>query len=68
MAYGVLEDRFTKGMKRKEAVSLAVRAVRAAMKRDAGSGEGVHVVIITKDEYFEVPEDQLPKANAAATA
>jgi len=68
MAYGVLEDRFTKGLKRKEAVSLAVRAVRAAMKRDAGSGEGVHVVIITKDEYFEVPEDQLPKNNAAATA
>jgi proteasome beta subunit len=68
MAYGVLEDRFTKGMKRKDAVSLAVRAVRAAMKRDAGSGEGVHVVIITKDEYFEVPEDQLPKNNAAATA
>jgi proteasome beta subunit len=55
-------------LKRKEAVSLAVRAVRAAMKRDAGSGEGVHVVIITKDEYFEVPEDQLPKNNAAATA
>ena len=68
MAYGVLEDRFTKGMKRKDAISLAVRAVRAAMKRDAGSGEGVHVVVITKDEYFEVPEDQLPKNSAAATA
>jgi len=25
-------------------------------------------VVITKDEYFEVPEDQLPKNSAAATA
>jgi len=24
--------------------------------------------VITKDEYFEVPEDQLPKNSAAATA
>jgi proteasome beta subunit len=57
MAFGVLEDRFMKDMNEDEAVSLAVRAVRSAMKRDAGSGEGIHVVVITQDAYREI-EDQ----------
>jgi proteasome beta subunit len=59
MAYGVLEDRYRKGMKKDEAVALAVRAVRAAIKRDTGSGEGVHVVVITKEAFAEIPEDEL---------
>ena len=68
IAYGVLEDRFTRGMKRKDAIGLAVRAVRAAVKRDAGSGEGIYVVVITKDEYLEIPDDELVKISPAATA
>ncbi|HUU76476.1 MAG TPA: archaeal proteasome endopeptidase complex subunit beta [Methanoregulaceae archaeon] len=59
MAYGVLEDRYHKGMKKDEAISLAIRAIRSAIKRDAGSGEGVHVVVITSDEYREIPEEEL---------
>jgi proteasome beta subunit len=66
MAYGVLEDRFRKGMPRDEAVALAVRAVRAAMKRDSGSGEGLHVVVITKDEYLEIGDEEISKKFAAA--
>jgi len=61
MAYGVLEDRFHKDMTRDEAIDLAIRALKAAMKRDAGSGEGIHVVVITKDEYLEMNEDSLKK-------
>jgi proteasome beta subunit len=61
MAYGVLEDRFHKDMTRDEAIELAVRGLKAAMKRDAGSGEGIHVVVITKDEYLEMNEDALKK-------
>ena len=61
MAYGVLEDRFHKDMKRDDAIELAIRALRAAMRRDAGSGEGIHVVVITKDEYLEMNEDALKK-------
>jgi proteasome beta subunit len=61
MAYGVLEDRFTPGMKEEEAIDLAIRALKAAMKRDAGSGEGVHVVVITKERYLELGEDALKK-------
>jgi proteasome beta subunit len=61
MAYGVLEDRFTIGMSEDEAIDLAIRALKAAMKRDAGSGEGVHVVVITRERYLELGEDALKK-------
>jgi proteasome beta subunit len=61
MAYGVLEDRFMSGMKEEEAIDLAIRALKAAMKRDAGSGEGIHVVVITKERYLEMEEDALKK-------
>jgi proteasome beta subunit len=61
MAYGVLEDRFKKDMTEDEAIDLAVRALKSAMKRDAGSGEGIHVTVITKDRYEEMGEDALSK-------
>lgn len=61
MAYGVLEDRYHADMNEDEAIELAVRALKSAMKRDAGSGEGVHVVVITKDKFQELGEDDLKK-------
>ncbi len=61
MAYGVLEDRFHKDMNEDEAIDIAVRALKSAMKRDAGSGEGIQVVVITKDKYLEMGEDALQK-------
>jgi proteasome beta subunit len=68
MAYGVLEDRYRPDMNEDEAIELAVRALRSAMKRDAGSGEGIHVVVITKDKYQELGEDQLKKYLAKNSA
>jgi proteasome beta subunit len=61
MAYGVLEDRYRPDMSEEEATDLAVRALKSAMKRDAGSGEGIHVVVITKEKYHVLEEDQLNK-------
>ncbi|MFA5332515.1 MAG: archaeal proteasome endopeptidase complex subunit beta [Methanoregula sp.] len=61
MAYGVLEDRYRPGMSEDEAIELAVRALRSAMKRDAGSGEGIHVVVITKDKFEDQSEDGIKK-------
>jgi len=58
-AYGVLEDRFSTEMSESEAVELAVRALRAAMRRDAASGEGYNVVVITRDKFEYVPEDKI---------
>jgi proteasome beta subunit len=68
MAYGVLEDRYRKGMKEEEAVALAVRGVRAAIKRDAGSGEGIHVVVITKDSYREITDQEITEKYATIPA
>jgi len=61
MAYGVLEDRYRPNMTEDEAIDIAVRGLKSAMKRDAGSGEGIHVVVITKDKYQEMGEDALKK-------
>ena len=61
MAYGVLEDRYRKDMPETEAIDIAVRSLKSAMKRDAGSGEGVQVVVITKEKYEVLGEDALKK-------
>jgi len=61
IAYGVLEDRYVSGMKENEAVTLAVRALRAAMRRDSASGEGYNVVVITKDKFEQVPDEAIAK-------
>ena len=68
MAYGVLEDRFLPQMSEDAAIDLAVRGLKSAMKRDAGSGEGIHVVVITKDKYEELNEDQLKQYLAKTPA
>jgi proteasome beta subunit len=60
-AYGILEDRYKPGMNEEDAISLGVRAVRAAMKRDVATGEGVQAVVITRDSYREIPEEELQK-------
>ena len=50
MALGVLEDNFREGMSIEEASKLAVRAIKAAIERDIGSGgKGIDVAVITKD-------------------
>jgi len=53
MAYGVLEDRYRRDIGEKEAIDLAIRALKAAMRRDTGSGEDISIVVITKDKYEE---------------
>ena len=40
-----------------EAIKLAVRAVKAAILRDPGSGEGIDVVTVTKEGYKEINVD-----------
>ncbi len=54
MAYGVLEDGYKKNMSLDDSVDLAVRAVKAALGRDAMSGDGVDVVKITKSGFEKI--------------
>ena len=47
IAMGVLEQLFKYGASVEDNMDVAARAVQSAMRRDAGSGEGIDMVIIT---------------------
>jgi len=57
--FGVLEDNYKENMELDEAINLAIRAMAAAMKRDAASGDGMDVVVITKKEYRELSREEI---------
>jgi len=49
VVFGVLEHAYKDGMTVKEGEDLAVKAVSAAIQRDPASGNGIDVMMITKD-------------------
>ncbi len=55
--YGVLEDGFKQGMTEKEALSLAARALSASGQRDAASGNGMDLAVITQKDGFRQLSD-----------
>jgi proteasome beta subunit len=59
--YGVLEDQYKEGITADEGTDLAIRAITAAMKRDAASGDGINVVRITGEGFDEVSEEEIEK-------
>lgn len=59
--FGVLEDNFKENMTEDEAINIAIRAMSAAMKRDAASGDGIEVVIVTKQGYKQLSVDEIEK-------
>ncbi|MDH3824805.1 MAG: proteasome subunit beta [Nitrosopumilus sp.] len=56
MALGVLDPQFKENMSEDEAVDLAKKAVRSASLRDSASGDGVDIMVITKDGIKETSE------------
>jgi len=59
--YGVLEDHFEKGLSVTDGADLAIRALHAAMKRDAASGDGYSVAFITKEGFTQMDEKEIQK-------
>jgi proteasome beta subunit len=57
MALGVLDPQFKENMTEKDAVDLAVKAVRSATMRDSFSGDGIDVLVVNKDGINEFTED-----------
>ncbi|MHA1794075.1 MAG: proteasome subunit beta [Promethearchaeota archaeon] len=51
VAYGVLEDKYSEDLSISDGVEVVKTAVRAAISRDIGSGNGVDIVIITADNF-----------------
>lgn len=61
IAYGILEDRYKNGISLDEGINLATRALQAAIKRDAASGDGIEIVTVTPDAYKILGEEEISK-------
>lgn len=56
MALGVLDPQFKPNMTQEEAIDLAKRSVRSAALRDSASGDGLDILVVTKDGTKEFTE------------
>lgn len=62
ITYGVLEDRYSEDIYVEEGADLAIRAIKSAIERDAFSGNGIRLAIITRDEGFKkFPEEEVER-------
>ncbi len=59
MALGVLDTLYEQNMTVQDGMKLAVKAISAAMQRDAATGEGIDIVTITKDGVKKVLSKKL---------
>ncbi len=59
IAYGVLEDRYTKDISLEDGTELAIKALYSAIRRDSASGGEMEVVVITKDKYETLSEERI---------
>jgi len=58
VAYGVLEANYREGIDEDEAVKLALRALRSAIRRDTATGDGIDLVVVKGDGLrFFKPEE-----------
>jgi len=61
-AYGVLEAGFKEDMLEEEAIALVIKAIKAAIERDSGSGgKNIEVAIVKKDGYKELSQDEVKR-------
>lgn len=58
VVYGVLEDKFREGASVKEMLPVVVKAVNAAIKRDAASGDSFNVSVIDDRGYRDLSEKE----------
>lgn len=58
IAYGVLEDKYRENTSVKEILPVVVKAVNAAMKRDAASGDSFNVAVIDEKGYRDLTEKE----------
>ncbi|NIR86464.1 archaeal proteasome endopeptidase complex subunit beta [Candidatus Bathyarchaeota archaeon] len=58
IAYGVLEDKYKEDTATKDLLTVIVRAVDSAMKRDSASGDSFDVAVIGGEGYRELSSDE----------
>jgi len=58
VAYGLLEDEYRKDLTVDDAKKLALRAVKAAIVRNIGTGDGINIATIDKDGFRLLTDEQ----------
>jgi proteasome beta subunit len=58
VAYGYLESEYKEGMSVNDAYKVAMQAIAAAIRRNAGTGDSINVVIIDSKGYRELSKEQ----------
>ncbi|MDR4511753.1 MAG: proteasome subunit beta [Nitrososphaeraceae archaeon] len=64
VAYGYLESEFKENMNVMDAYKIALQAIAAAIRRNAGTGDGINVVIIDKNGYRELSKEEKQSVGA----
>ena len=57
--FGILENTYRENITIKEAEELAVKAIMASMQRDSASGNGIDVMVITKDSIKKTEQKKV---------
>ena len=58
VAYGLLEEEYRADLTVEEAKVIALRAVKAAITRNIGTGDGINIAIIDKDGFRLLSKEQ----------
>jgi proteasome beta subunit len=65
VALGILEDKYKEDVSIKELLPVIVKAVNAAMKRDAASGDSYNIAVIDDKGYRELSDKEKKQFSAA---
>ncbi len=58
-AFAVLEDEYSPDFKVEEGAKLALKAIKIATRRDVFTGDGVTLVVVTKEGYRELSKEEI---------
>jgi len=61
VAYGILEEMYVPGGSIKDNLKVAAKAIAAAMKRDAATGEGIDLTTVTKAGFKRYEKEEIAK-------
>jgi len=61
IALGLLEELYKEGASEEENLTIAAKSVHSAIKRDAGSGENIDLVVVDKRGFRRIPRDEVKK-------
>jgi proteasome beta subunit len=64
VAYGYLESEFKENLSVNEAYRIAIQAIAAAIRRNAGTGDNINAVIIDKEGYHELSREKKESVGA----